>query len=255
MSDIETTPVYEVGFVSPMNFGGFCAQVYAPTRIETGTKLYGQAAMDHLSEQLKHYRMAAEAEAALADRRQQEIDRLRAILAEKLDASTLLTGLRMTPGEVFMGFEGGAAGLLMMGLADQFEGAGGMNYVELRFTSKGEPFVVTIQRVRGLTPTQKLADATERMVVLERQRDDYLSREWQAERAKRQAETERDANQLDASRYRGMRDRLPWTITSSPVGLSLHFEIVSMTAAARVKDSEGNELDAAVDALLEAPQE
>lgn len=134
---------------------------------------------ERMPEELKHYRMAAEAEASLADRRQQEIDRLRAMLA----------------------------------------------------------------------------DATERMVVLERQRDDYLSREWQAERAKRQAETERDANQLDASRYRGMRDRLPWTITSSPVGLSLHFEIVSKTAATCVRDSEENELDAAVDAFLEAPQE
>lgn len=82
MSDIETTPVYEVGFVSPMNFGGFCAQFYAPTRVERGTKLYGQAAIDLLSTQLKHYRMAAEAEASLADRRQQEIDRLRVMLAE-----------------------------------------------------------------------------------------------------------------------------------------------------------------------------
>lgn len=40
--------------------------------------LYDQSAIDRLSQQLKHYRMAAEAEASLADRRQQEIDRLTA---------------------------------------------------------------------------------------------------------------------------------------------------------------------------------
>lgn len=40
--------------------------------------LYDQSAIDRLSEQLNHYRMAAEAEALLADRRKQEIDRLTA---------------------------------------------------------------------------------------------------------------------------------------------------------------------------------
>ena len=49
---------------------------------EETVALYDQSAIDRLSTQLKHYRMAAEAEATLADRRQQEIDRLRVMLAE-----------------------------------------------------------------------------------------------------------------------------------------------------------------------------
>lgn len=128
-----------------------------------------------------------------------EIARLHGLLAEKLDAATLLTELHMTPGEVFMGFEGGAAHLLAMGLADQFDTIGGTNYVELRFDDRkvpGRSFTVTIQRVSGLTPAQKIADLTERMVVLERQRDDYLNREWIAEKAKRHAEA--DAGKLRA---------------------------------------------------------
>lgn len=41
--------------------------------------------------------------------------------------------------------------------------------------------------------TADAASLRERMIELERQRDDYLSREWQAEKAKRKAEAERDA--------------------------------------------------------------
>lgn len=32
--------VYEISHVSPMNFGGFCAQIITPTKLERGTKLY-----------------------------------------------------------------------------------------------------------------------------------------------------------------------------------------------------------------------
>lgn len=42
-----------------------------------GIGLYEQSAIDHLSEQLNHYRMAAETEAGLADRRKAELDTLR----------------------------------------------------------------------------------------------------------------------------------------------------------------------------------
>jgi len=44
--------------------------------------LFDHSAIEHLSEQLNHYRMAAESEAELADRRQQEVGRLAEIVAE-----------------------------------------------------------------------------------------------------------------------------------------------------------------------------
>ena len=37
---VAAAAVYEVSYVSPMNFGGFCAQIITPTKIEPGTKLY-----------------------------------------------------------------------------------------------------------------------------------------------------------------------------------------------------------------------
>jgi chromosome segregation ATPase len=89
-----------------------------------------ESTIDRLTTQLKHYQMAATAEANLADERHKEIKRLRA----ERDAA----------------------------VADA-------------------------------------ASLRERMLALEAQRDEFSSREWQAEKDKRQAETERDEAQRKLS--------------------------------------------------------
>ncbi|KRG65184.1 hypothetical protein ABB26_05100 [Stenotrophomonas humi] len=53
--------------------------------------------------------------------------------------------------------------------------------------------------------TADAASLRERMIELERQRDDYLSREWQAEKAKRKAEAERDTLQKKYDKLTGER--------------------------------------------------
>lgn len=89
---------------------------------------------------------------------------LRQHAAQQITDGTLITGLNIGAGGFDLGLQGGAAQLLAESLAQQFKDGGGINYLELRFESSqalpGEKFVVTIQRVEGLTPAQKLAAMT-----------------------------------------------------------------------------------------------
>lgn len=77
MADKTSAPVYEIGFVSPMNFGSFCMQIFSPVKLDRGTKLCSRAAIDDLARQLSHYKMAAEAEADLADKRGGELRKIK----------------------------------------------------------------------------------------------------------------------------------------------------------------------------------
>lgn len=55
-------------------------------------------------------------------------------------------------------------------LLDFFEGSGAVNYIEQTFGCNDDPsksFVITMQKVEGLTPCQKLAAAEEQIQKLE----------------------------------------------------------------------------------------
>lgn len=59
-------------------------------------------------------------------------------------------------------------------LLEYFEGEDAVNYIEQTFGCNDDPsksFVVTMQRVEGLTPCQKLAEAEQRIADLERMCD------------------------------------------------------------------------------------
>jgi len=66
-------------------------------------------------------------------------------------------------------FSGGICQLMAEAYAEQFRQSGAINYLELLFHhSDIGPLTITMQRVEGLTPAQKLAQA-------EAQRDDLLA--------------------------------------------------------------------------------
>lgn len=89
-----------------------------------------------------------------------ERDKLIQGIAQGLDGQTLLTDLALREGGLYAGIEGGAAGLLAAGFAEQFVEAGGINYVEVSFTHpKTGPLVVTLQRTQGKTPHKLRAEA------------------------------------------------------------------------------------------------
>lgn len=92
-----------------------------------------------------------------------ENDKLREALAQKVVSQTMLTGLVVQDGGLTIGLEGGAAGLLVEMLAQQFKDGGGTNYLQLSFTSSvclpGEAFIVTVQKCAGKTPHQLRMDA------------------------------------------------------------------------------------------------
>ncbi|MBC3253532.1 hypothetical protein H8I91_25020 [Serratia fonticola] len=75
-------------------------------------------------------------------------------------------------------FSGFAIQMMAEAFAEQFKAAGAVNYLELLFQHDDlGPLTVTMQRVEGLTPTQKLAAAEQRLqqpaladVIAERQR-------------------------------------------------------------------------------------
>lgn len=55
-------------------------------------------------------------------------------------------------------------------LIDFFEGEGAVNYIEQTFGCNDDPsksFVITMQKVDGLTPCQKLDEANKRIAELE----------------------------------------------------------------------------------------
>lgn len=99
---------------------------------------------------------------ALADLHQalKENELLRQHAAKQITDATLLTGINIHGGGMELGMKGGAAGVLAEMLAAQFKEGGGVNYLELSFSSAevmpGERFVVTIQRVHGETPSQQI---------------------------------------------------------------------------------------------------
>jgi hypothetical protein len=98
--------------------------------------------------------------AAEAEQLRQENDRLRAALAQKLVDSTMLTELGIVGNSLNMGLEGGAAHFLAESFGEQFREQGGANYLEARFTtSDGLNLLVTLQNVKGKTPSQYRSEA------------------------------------------------------------------------------------------------
>ena len=92
-----------------------------------------------------------------------EVAGLREELAQKVVDQTMLTGLTVQDGGLTMGLQGGAAGLLAEMLTQQFKDGGGINYLQLSFTSSvalpGEAFIVTVQKCSGKTPHQLRMEA------------------------------------------------------------------------------------------------
>lgn len=71
-------------------------------------------------------------------------------------------------------FSGGLCQLLAEAYADQFRESGAVNYLELLFNhTEIGPLTITMQRVEGLTPAQKLAKAEAERDALKQQVDEY----------------------------------------------------------------------------------
>ena len=85
---------------------------------------------------------------------------LRQHAAKQITDATLMTSLHVHSGGMELGMEGGAAGILVERLAQQFLETGAKNFIELKFQSvemmPGECFTVTIQRMGGETPGDQL---------------------------------------------------------------------------------------------------
>lgn len=101
------------------------------------------------------------------DSLRERCEKLELVLAEKLSATTLLTGMNVGSGGIGIVLEGGAASLFAESFVQQYKESGAINYVEMFFTSKecmpGEKFVVTVQRVAGHTPHQLRVKAVEEL--------------------------------------------------------------------------------------------
>jgi hypothetical protein len=110
-----------------------------------------------------------------------EILKLRAAIADKVAATTMVTGMAVQNGGVSIELEGGAAQILAESLAAQYAKGGGPNYMELTFRSKvavpGERFVVTVQRCDGETPHQLRQKAEARIAELEASQDEAVRRD------------------------------------------------------------------------------
>lgn len=97
-----------------------------------------------------------------------ENDKLRAALADKVNAETLLTSLTVANGGFTTTLEGGACSLLAQSFGQQFRDLGGVNFVELKFhVDEGLDLSVVMQKVDGKTPAQLLAEATARAKLAE----------------------------------------------------------------------------------------
>jgi hypothetical protein len=152
--------------------------------------------------------------------------RLRALLAEKVVTSTMLTGLVPEDGGMTVGFEGGACGMLAQVFGDQFYQNKAINYLELRFNSAKHPelgpLVVTLQRVEGKTPHQlrEVAEAqnrtlTEQVAVLQSDANSWQSGYDEGRRMG--SKTMQEARTVDA-RLAGFWNSLKET---PPVGVPL----------------------------------
>lgn len=87
---------------------------------------------------------------------------------EYVSKQAFITGMNPSPEGMDLGVKGLAAQMLAASFAGQFLGNGAVNYLELSMSHPDVgPFTVTIQRMQGLTPTQKLKQ-------VEAQRDELL---------------------------------------------------------------------------------
>lgn len=69
-----------------------------------------------------------------------------------------LTGMQSGDSGASLEFEGGACQVIAEAFAEQFVGSGAVNYLEMTFTSEERgSFVVTMQKVGGMTPAEKVA--------------------------------------------------------------------------------------------------
>lgn len=80
-------------------------------------------------------------------------------LQQRVIDETVLQSVGIEAGQLFVGVQGGAAGLLVAAFGDMLMQANTPNYVEMQFTFKGEPMLVHLQRRNGKTPHQLRADA------------------------------------------------------------------------------------------------
>ena len=90
-------------------------------------------------------------------------------IEEYVIQQAFITGMNPSPEGMDLGIRGLAAQMLAASFAGQFVGNGAVNYLEVRMSHPDVgPFTVTIQRIEGLTPTQKLKQ-------VEAQRDELLA--------------------------------------------------------------------------------
>lgn len=120
-----------------------------------------EAAVKRLNAAVGHEREGYEAAIASSfetEALRERCEKLELVLADKLNAATLLTGMNIRNGGMEIGLQGGAASLFAEMLAKEYQESGATNYMEVSFTSRecvpGEKFIVTAQRVAGQTPHQ-----------------------------------------------------------------------------------------------------
>lgn len=143
------------------------------------------------AERAEQWRLRRDAEAsrdtnaAVAAELQTENDRLRALLAQKLVDSTMLTGLVPDASGINIGMQGGACGLLADAFGEQLFESGAENYIEAFFSSRkyhdlGQ-IIVTVRRETGKTPhalRQEAEGAAKRMVSLLAEIRNGMSANW-----------------------------------------------------------------------------
>jgi hypothetical protein len=91
-----------------------------------------------------------------------------------LENDATLNSVKVDEGGLQLGIEGGACQVLVESLATQFAESGATNYLELSFNNDivGD-MVVTMQRVGGMTPGEKIAKMKE--LILAGQYEEALS--------------------------------------------------------------------------------
>lgn len=103
--------------------------------------------------------------------------RLRELLKDKVVAETMLHELHITPGNLSAVVEGGMAGVLAQCLVDQYNESGATNFLEMKFHDKaGNQYVVTTQRIGGLTPADKTKAAEAALLAKSAEYDALVAR-------------------------------------------------------------------------------
>jgi len=111
-------------------------------------------------------------QADLVARLERENQELRSLLAQKVIDSTMLTGIETGLGNLTVGLQGGACGIMASAFAEMLYTSGAPNYLEAYFESDNTQYkglgriVVTVQRCEGMTPHEKRQQAQRNLASL-----------------------------------------------------------------------------------------